>query len=143
MKDGLETRQWRLKDYLDQNRGRFITIEEICNALPTFYKLNTNPYTHDKCATLSSDVRTINWNGVDGYEIIIKDSKGSIKYAETEKEFEAWRKKELDKVEKKSQYLNNLKFKASLDGVVPVINKANNPVDLDKLKEISVFKGGR
>ena len=143
MKNGISTRCWRLKDYLEYHRGEgFIRIEKVCEDLPELYKLNTNPYTHDKCAVLSSDVRAINWNNVDGYQIIIKDENGSIKYAETLEEFENWREKELEKVTKKYQYLNNLKFKSKLDGVMPIINKANNPVDIDELKEVRVFKGG-
>lgn len=139
----LQTRQWRLKDYLEEHRGcGFITIEQICEALPEWYKLNLNPYTHDKCATLSADVRAINWNVQDGYQIIIKDSNGSIKYAETKEEFEEWHASEYKKLERKYQYLNNLVWKQKLDGVIPVINKANNPVDLDDLKPIEVFKGG-
>ena len=143
MNERLKTRQWRLKDYLEEHRGEgFITIEQICADLSEYYTLNTNPYTHDKCAVLSSDVRAINWNNQHGYQIIIKDEKGSVKYAETEEEFNAWRKKELEKVETKYQYLNNLKFKSSLDGIVPIINQANNPVGLDDMKPIDVFKGG-
>lgn len=142
MKDGITTRQWALKSLLEAHHGEgFISVEQVCRDLPDYYKLNLNPYVHDKCAVLSSDVRAINWNGVDGYQIIIKDSKGGIKYAETLEEFESWRKKELAKVETKYQYLNNLKFKSKLDGVMPIINKANNPVDLDELKEVRVFKG--
>lgn len=143
MKNGITTRQWRLKDYLEYHRGEgFIRIEKVCEDLPDLYKLNTNPYVHDKCAVLSNDVRAINWNNVDGYQIIIKDTNGSIKYAETLEEFESWRKKELDKVTVKYQYLNNLKFKSKQDGLMPIINKANNPVDFDELKEVRVFKGG-
>lgn len=149
MRGGITTRQWALKNYLEAHRGDgFITIEQICEEVRTsdgvaYYKLNTNPYTHDKCVVLSSDVRAINWNNVDGYQIIIKDEKGSIKYADTLEEFESWRQKELDKVTVKYQYLNNLKFKAKLDGIMPIINKANNPVDLNDLKEVKVFKGGK
>ena len=66
MKNGLSGRQWRLKDYLEFHRGEgFIRIEQVCQDLPELYHLNTNPYTHDKCAVLSSDVRAINWNNVD------------------------------------------------------------------------------
>lgn len=139
----LETRQWRLKDYLDRHRGEgFITIEQICADMPEWYKLNHNPYNHDKCAVLSNDVRAINWSVEDGYQIIIKDSKGSIKYAETEDEFKNWLTFEKAKVETKYQYLNNLVWKGKQDGLIPVINKANNPVDLEDLKPINVFKGG-
>lgn len=138
----LKTRQWRLKDYLETHRGEgFITIEQICEDLPEWYQLNTNPYTHDKCAVLSQDVRDINWSNEEGYQIIIKDKKGSIKYAETLEEFEEWRQHELDKLEPRYQYLNNLKFKAKMDGVMPIYNKALNPVG-ENLKEVKVFKGG-
>ena len=138
----LQTRQWRLKDYLDAHRGQgFISIEQICEELPEWYKLNTNPYNHDKCAVLSQDVRDINWNVCEGYQIIIKDAKGGIKYAETQEEFEWWLMQERAKVEVKYQYLNNLKWKANQDGLMPVINKADKPVDFDHLKEVNVFKG--
>ena len=143
MREKLQTRQWRLKDYLEEHRGEgFITVEQICHDLDGWYVLNQNPHKHDKCVVLSNDVRDINWCNEDGYQIIIKDSKGSIKYAETQEEFEEWRLKELSKVERKYQYLNNLKYKSKLDGMVPIINKANNPVPLDELKEVQVFKGG-
>lgn len=149
MKGGITTRQWRLKQYLEEHRGEgYISIKQICDEVTTpdgvpYYHYNTNPYNHDKCVVLSQDVRNINWNNVDGYQIIIKNKKGWIKYAETLEEFEDWREKELAKVTPKYQYLNNLKFKAHLDGLMPIINKANNPVDYDEdLKEVKVFKGG-
>lgn len=139
----LLTRQWRLKDYLEEHRGKgFISVEKVCKDLSEFYTYNTNPYSHDKCVILSADVRSINWNDAQGYQIIIKDSKGGIKYAETEEEFNEWREKELAKVERKYQYLNNLKFKSKMDGLMPIINQADNPVPFDELKEVQVFKGG-
>lgn len=139
---GLTTRQWRLKDYLEFHRGEgYITIEQVCRDLSQLYELNTDPRNHDKCIALSNDVRAINWNNVDGYQIIIKDSRGAIKYAETLEEFESWRQKELDKLTPKYQYLNNLKFKAKQDGSMPLYNKALNPVG-EELKEVKVFKGG-
>ena len=148
MKGGITTRQWALKNYLEAHRGEgYISIKQICEKVTTtdgvpYYRFNTNPYVHDKCVVLSNDVREINWNNVDGYQIIIKNTKGWIKYAETYEEFESWRQKELDKVTPKFQYLNNLKFKAKMDGIMPIINKANNPVDINELKEVKVFKGG-
>lgn len=139
----LETRQWRLKDYLDEKRGQgFITIEQVCRDLPEWYQLNTDPYNHDKCIALSNDVRKINWCIEDGYQIIIKNSKGSVKYAETKEEFDEWLRKEREKIEPKYQYLNNLVWKSKQDGIMPIINKANNPVDIDNLKDVKVFIKG-
>lgn len=132
MENGLTPRQWALKRFLADNfvAGRFFSIEEICNNvyLPNgekAYTYNTNPRIHDKCVALSNDVREINWNIQEGYKIIVKDSKGGVKLCESELEFTIWRDKELAPLERKWKYLNNLKYKASKDGTVPLINNAN------------------
>ena len=64
----LATRQHRLKDFLEDNfvSGKFFTIEEIVENFKDhegqpYYKLNTNPYTHDKCISLANDVKALNW----------------------------------------------------------------------------------
>ena len=143
----LETRCWRLKDYLEQHfeSGKFITIEEICEAMPEYYTLNTNPYNHDKCAVLSNDVRQINWNVCEGQKIIVKDTKGNIKLCESEEEFNAWREHELKPLQKKWMYLNNLKYKVARDGEMPLLNQnLNENKDKDgNLKEINTFMKGQ
>ena len=81
---------------------------------------------------MSNDVRTINWSVNEGRKIIIKNSKGHIKLCENREEFDAWREKEMKPIIRKYQFLNNLKFKADFDGVLPLINLANNPIDYSK-----------
>lgn len=140
---GINARQWVLKMWLEKNRvkGKYFSIEEICEQVTYngehLYTLNKNPRIHDKCLQLSDDVREINWNVVDGYKIIIKDSKGGIKLCESQEEFEEWYNDEMATIEIKYQYLNTIKQKAKWDGVVPLINKANNPVK--KYEPIDVF----
>jgi len=143
----LTTRQWRLKDFLERNHidGKYWSIEEIVENVryrdgSKCYELNTNPRSHDKCVALGSDVKAINWDIQEGQKIIIKDKKGGIKLAENEAEFNAWRTAELEKVESKYQYLNNLKWKAKRDGTMPIINQAMNVVDTTKdLKEVNCY----
>ena len=139
--DKLTPRQHRLRNWLTANfeSGRFFTIEEIC-AADIGYTLNTNPKTHDKCIALSQDIRTINWNICERYKIIIKNSKGSCKLAESEQEFNEWRNAELEKVTKKYQYLNNLKWKAERDGTVPVINQAGRALKPEETKVVEVYQ---
>lgn len=140
---GINTRQWILKMWLEKNqvKGKYFSIEEICEQVTYngehLYTLNKNPRIHDKCLQLSDDVREINWNVVDGYKIIIKDSKGGIKLCESQEEFDSWYNDEMATIEIKYQYLNTIKQKAKWDGVVPLINKANNPVK--KYEPIDVF----
>lgn len=103
--------------------GRFYSIEEVVAGVvypdgTPCYTLNHNPYNHDKCAVLSSDVRSLNWSCDNGCKIIIKDSKGGVKLCESYEEFDAWRKAELEPLDKKRKYLNNLKWKSRMDGQV-------------------------
>lgn len=134
---GLTTRQHRLKDWLKENfvSGKFFTIEEIVANVKDsegnpYYKLNTNPYTHDKCVALGSDVKELNWHtNIDRYIPIIKDSKGSIKLCENEEELRDYIEKEKRKVEKAYQYYNHLNSLIAIDGTMPFINLANNVVD--------------
>lgn len=139
--DKLTPRQHRLRNWLTKNfePGRFFTIEEICNA-GIGYELNKNPKNHDKCLALSQDIRAINWNISERYKIIIKNSKGSCKLAESEEEFNIWRDAELAKVENKYKYLNNLKWKAERDGTVPVINQANRGLSPEETKVVEVYQ---
>lgn len=141
----LTPRQWSLKRFLEDNfkSGYYFSIEELVenvrdtNGLP-YYKLNKNPYTHDKCVALGSDIKAINWNCNQGYKIIIKNEKGGAKLCESEEELNAWRDAELKKVEKKYQYLNNLKWKADRDGTMPILNQNLKPVE--ELKVVDVYK---
>ena len=140
---GINTRQWVLKMWLEKNfvKGRYYSIEEICEKVmyngEHLYQLNKNPRIHDKCLLLSDDVRAINWNNVDGYKIIIKDEKGGIKLCESKQELDNWLNDEIASMEIKYQYLNNIKAKAKWEGVIPIINKADNPVK--EYKAIDVF----
>ena len=143
----LTTRQHRLRDWLEANfeSGRFFSIEEIVRGVvdsegEPYYTLNTNPKVHDKCACLSADVRAINWCIVDRYKIIIKDDKGGCKLAENASEFNDWYEEQKTKLETKYKYLNNLKFKAQRDGIIPVVNQADRALDIEEMKPVEVFK---
>lgn len=139
----LTVRQLALRNFLEKNfvSGHYFSIEEICfNLLDPYgnpyYQYNTDPRIHDKAAALGADIKTINWNNDDGYRIIIKDSKGGCKLAENEEELNSWRNAELKKVEKKYQYLNNLKWKAKRDGTMPILDQENKPVEKPKIVEV-------
>ena len=143
---GLTTRQHRLKDWLRDNfvSGRYFTIEEVVagvvdTAGNPYYKLNTNPYTHDKCVALGSDVKAINWCITERYIPIVKNSKGSIKLAETKEEVEAYINAEKEKVQRKCEFLNTLASKVELDGYVVMVNHANRMLSEDEMKPIDVF----
>lgn len=143
----LETRQHALKNWLEANfvSGKYFTIEEIvANVRDSdgnpYYTLNTNPYTHDKCAVLGGDVKRLNWNtGRERYIPIIKDEKGSIKLAENKQELEKYIAKEKKKVEKAYQYYNHLNSLAELDGTMLFINQANRVLEDDEMKPIEVY----
>ena len=137
----LTTRQHRLRDYIDDNfrPGYYFSIEEIC-AAGLGYELNTNPKIHDKCAALGSDVRAINWAIANRYKIIIKDKKGGIKLCESEEEFNEWRDGEKAKLDRKYQYLNNLKWKADRDGTVPIVNLNERALSPEETKPVEVYK---
>lgn len=144
---GLTTRQHRLRDWLETSfvSGQFFSIEEVVNGVVDkdgnpYYKLNNNPKVHDKCATLSADVRAINWCLTERYKIIIKNKEGGIKLAENEQEFNNWYDEQKKKLETRYQYLNNLKYKASREGMIPYINQADRVLDPDEMTPIEVFK---
>lgn len=138
------SRQHRLKDWLKANfvKGKFFTIEEICNA-GLGYELNTNPRIHDKCIELSNDVKELNWlAGYHKYIPIIKNSKGSIKLAESKEELETYAESEKAKVENKYQYANHLESLAQLDGTCPFMNQVDRVLESEEIKPISIFMGG-
>lgn len=148
-KSGLTTRQHALKTFLEVNfiPGHFFSIEEICKKFldkdgEPYYELNTNPYNHDKCIALSNDIRAINWCITERYKLIIKDEKGGCKLAENEKEFDAWRQKEIDKLEPKWKFLNNLKWKQDRDGTVPIVNLNNRALTPEETKPVDVYMRG-
>lgn len=125
MKHTTKERQQVLHFYLEQNfkPGKFFSIEQVVNECcyddgTPCYKLNTNPLNHDKCIVLSNDVRAINWTVKNGFSIIIKDPYGGVKLCEDVEEFKAWRQSELEPLIKKTIYLNNLKFKSTLNGTM-------------------------
>ena len=141
----LTSRQWALKRFLENNfrSGYYFSIEELVENVRDsegnqYYKLNTNPRVHDKCVALGSDIKAINWNCNQGYKIIIKNEKGGAKLCESEEELNNWRNAELKKVEKKFQYLNNLKWKAKRDGTMPILNQNLNEVK--DLKPVEVYQ---
>lgn len=144
----LERRQLALKNFLEKNfeSGKFFSIEEICNGVKDengdyWYVLNNyDPYNHDKCATLSNDIRKINWTFTDGYKLIIKNSKGGCKYAENRAEFDAWWNEEHERIEKKYQYLNQLKAKVERDGIIPLVNLHDRALGINEMKPVDVFK---
>ena len=143
----LTSRCWALKRFLEDNfvSGRYYSIEELVESVRDsqgnkYYQLNTNPYTHDKCVALGADIKKINWNCNQGYSIIIKNEKGGAKLCESEEELNKWRDAELKKVEKKYQYLNNLKWKAERDGTVPIINQNMRVLEEKELKPVEVYK---
>ena len=141
----LTSRQWYLKKFLEEHfvSGRFWSIEEIVESVrdsqgKKWYTLNTNPYVHDKCVALGSDIKEINWNCNYGYKIIVKDKKGGAKLCESEQEFNEWREREMKPLLKKLEYLNNLKWKSERDGTMPILNQALNPVE--ELKPVEVYE---
>ena len=143
----LTTRQHRLIDFLKDNfvSGKYFSIEEIVeyfkdkNGEP-YYKLNTNPYNHDKCVALSNDIRKINWNITDRHHtIIVKDKKGGCKLCESETEFDNWRKRELEPIETKCKYLNNLVWKSNQEGVVPLVNQKGRALTPEEMKPIEIY----
>lgn len=144
----LTTRQHRLKDFLLENfvSGKYFTIEEIVANVKDsegkpYYKLNTNPYTHDKCVLLGADVKQMNWKtGVNCYIPIIKDSKGSIKLAENKQELTDYIDSEKKKVEQHYQYYNHLTAIADMQDTIPFINQANRVLEDDELQPVEVFK---
>lgn len=138
----LTTRQHRLIDYLEDNfiSGKYFSIEELCES-GLGYVLNKNPKIHDKCAALGNDIRQINWKVGSRYSIIVKDKKGGCKLCESKIEFESWKKSELEPLEKKWQYLNNLEYKAKQDGTLPLINLNDRVLDEDEVEFVDVFKG--
>lgn len=142
----LTTRQHRLKDWLEANfvSGKYFTIEEVVNGVRDandnpYYKLNQNPYNHDKCVALSNDVRAINWCQTQRYIPVIKDKKGGIKLAENKEEAQAYINAEKEKVERKAKFLNTLTSKIEQDGVVLFINQANRVLESDELRPIEAF----
>ena len=148
----LNTEQWLLKNYLEKHfeYGKWFSIEEICNNVcypngDRVFKLNTDPKNHDKCIKLSNMVREINYATDGGQKLIIKNKQGGIKLAENETEFNEWRDNELKKVEKKYEYLNNLKWKATRDGSIPLfnqkmnLNKDNKPIECFMNKFYAIY----
>ena len=138
----LTPRQHKLIDYLERNfeHGKYFSIEDICNA-DLGYELNTNPKTHDKCVSLGNDIRQINWKIGHRYSIIVKDKKGGCKLCESQEEFDNWKQSELEPLDRKWKYLNNLSYKASWHGTAPLINLNDRALTLDEIEFVDVFKG--
>jgi len=144
--------QKALNDYLTKNFecGKWFTIEEICANVKddlgfNIFELNKNPKCHDKCIKLSKMVKDINYNYDDQQKLIIKNKQGSIKFAETKKEFDAWRDGELKKLENKWKYLNSLRWKEKQDGTTPLYtdnlikNKENKTIDRFMKKTFAIL----
>ena len=144
-KSSLIARQHSLMDFLKDNfiSGRYYSIEEIVDRVVDsegnpYYKLNTNPYNHDKCVALSNDVRTINWSITDRYHIIIKDKKGGVKLCESKEEFNTWKQEQLKPLETKWKYLNNLAWKENREGTMAIVNLANRGLSVDEADFVEV-----
>ena len=146
-KSNLVERQHALVDWLKEHfiPNHFYSIEDIVSNFVDkegnpYYTLNTNPYNHDKCVALSSDVRTINWTITDRYHIIIKDKQGGCKLCESKAEFDTWKQEQLKPLETKWKYLNNLEWKADRDDTIPMINLNDRALDINEMKPVEVFK---
>lgn len=144
----LNRRQHALIDYLEDNfvSGKYFTIEEIVYCLRDkndnpYYKLNTNPRIHDKCASLGADIRAINWKIGHRYSVIVKDKKGGCKICESQQEFDEWKESERKPLITKLEYLNNLSYKTSWQDTAPLLNLNDRPLELDEIEFIDVFKG--
>lgn len=142
----LETRQHRLKDWLEEHQiGRYWSIKEICDLVRDdegnpYYTYNDNPYSHDHCLALSVDVKELNWHtGRERYIPIIKDSKGGIKLAESREELEAYISKEKKRYENAFKYYNHLSSLIELEGTIPFINQANRVLKDREIKPIEVY----
>lgn len=140
----LTSRQHRLVDFLEENfvSGKYFSIEEICES-GLGYVLNKNPHIHDKCVSLGSDIREINWRIGSRYSIIVKDKKGGCKLCESQKELENWREEEKKPLVNKLEYLNNLTYKASIHDSAPLINLNDRALDIEEIEFVDVFKGER
>lgn len=144
---GLNTRQHRLKDWLNDNfvSGKFFSIEEVVKGMVDkdgnpYYKLNKNPHKHDKCLLLSQDVRRINFNITDRYIPIIKDKDGGIKLAENEQEVKTFVGRLQKQVENQCKYYNTIIYKSKLDGTVPLFTLAGRVLTQDELKPVDAYK---
>lgn len=142
---GLNTRQFILKYWLKQNSkpGHWFTIEEIVENCKyknePLYMLNKNPRIHDKCVQLASDINDINDSEVDGYKILIKNEKGSVKFAENEQELLNYIVSIETPALKILKRCWTLRRKAKLDGTMPIINKADNAIKDKDLEFISAY----
>jgi len=144
---GLTTRQRRLKDWLDNNfqSGKFFSIEEVVKGVVDkdgipYYTLNKNPHKHDKCLSLSRDVRAINFNITDRYIPIVKDTKGGIKLAENEQEIKTFVGRLQKQVENQCKYFNTIIYKSKLDGTVPLFTFAGRVLGEDEIKPVDAYK---
>lgn len=144
----LTPRQKMLRAWLNDNfvSGKFFTIEEVVEGFVDqegnpFYKLNHDPYKHDKCYALSKDVKDINWLvGIQGYVPIIKDRKGSMKLCESKTEFDEFYNLQEKRVVRHYQYLNTLKSMVEMDGYIPMVNQNNRAVSADEQQPIDTYK---
>ena len=145
-KPQLTTRQHALVTWLKEHfvSGKYYSIEEIVenfrdtNDKP-YYKLNTdNPRNHDKCISLSNDIRTINWTITSRYHIILKDKKGGCKLCETKKEFDNWVEETKEPLLKKLAYISTLSWKEKRDGTLPIVNLHGRVLEDDELGFVEV-----
>lgn len=150
----ISARRSALLDYLRSCfvPGVYISIMDICTNVVIHdpdtdedfhpYKFNFNPYIHDHCAVLGSDIRAIDWGALNGtHEIIIRDSRGYVKLCESMEEFIQWRDRELVPLVKKYKFLSTLKNRAKLDGTVPMFTFDSDSV-VDNDDPIVVFPEG-
>lgn len=136
-----------LKNYLIEHfiSGHYYSIEEIVEKVrydddTPLFKLNTNPYTHDKCFKLSKMVKELNWaTNVKRYIPIVKDKFGGIKLAENKSELEGFIKDLKHKVENANKYANHLQSLIDLQDTIPFINLANRVKTESEMKPIEIY----
>ena len=124
MKSELNPRQWAVYNLLKNNPDRYMTQQEIANALPNYFVSFMNPYDestfHDSAARhmLTKDIRTINKSDVI-QKVIISNSKG-VKIASSA-EFEQYINAEFAAIFRKLARTRQKAKKAGLDGQMRIV----------------------
>lgn len=112
----------------DGKKGHWYSKEEVCNALPQHYKVNNNKENHDKCNRLHMDIDMLNMDTSYVNCIIVRNTDGEFKTAETVEEVMAYqmllikalysRKRKIDIIKIKLERNNQLRLlDANLDNI--------------------------